>query len=176
MSVTNKSSLLSNEHAIPTSKEITFLSLFVLQNLALFGYAGMNSCGKVILSHRDDNQGVTLWEYSLFRSIFLTVASWFFVRKSPAEQRWQVPDQHRKWLVWRSLVGFTTFFLLTIPLSLIPLSVFQAVLSTTPFWIAIISLCVLSKRIEGYKWLTMLVAYCGILITCTSNPAKAGKY
>jgi drug/metabolite transporter (DMT)-like permease len=45
-----------------------------------------------------------------------------------------------------------------------------------PFWIAIISLIALKKQIEGYKWVTMLIAYCGIMITCTSNPTSEGKY
>lgn len=51
-----------------------------------------------------------------------------------------------------------------LPLELIPLSVYQAVLNTQPFWIALISWTALKAKVYKSDLIAMLVAYSGILI------------
>lgn len=152
---------------------MSFVNLFMTLNLAMICYTGMNSCGKEILS-QTDNTGINLWEFSFFRSLFLTLTAALLIKRKNKEV-FYIPPECYGLLFYRCLVGFCTFFLLTVPLRLIPLSVFQSVLSTVPFWIALLSFIMFKQKVECYKWITMIVAYVGIIIVSWATPSKTGS-
>lgn len=141
------------------------MTLFILLNLCLFSYTCMNSFGKVVLL-----SGTTVTEFSLFRSAFLTLISYLMIKTKPGLSLGDVPKSNRKMLAFRSFIGTVTFFVITIPVGLIPLSVMQSVLSTVPFWIAAIQMLFFGEKVVWYLWLAMIVAYIGIVIVSTSAP------
>lgn len=149
-------------------KPLTFPQLFVMLNCCLILYTIMNTLGKDILS-LPDGRALTFLEFSLFRSAYVTVTAFAMVRYKKISLT-DVPRSTLGVLVFRCVTGLVTFIICAVPLSMIPLAVYQAVLSTTPFWIGVVSLLWLKISVKWYQWVAMIVSYSGIIVISCATP------
>jgi drug/metabolite transporter (DMT)-like permease len=100
----------------------------------LIAYAGMQALGKDILSK---DVPVTFIEFSLFRSLFLTITAYMMMNKAGRRAN-DVPADCVNPLIFRSLVGIATFLIVTISLKMLPISIYTIILSTSPFFVGVL--------------------------------------
>ena len=80
---------------------------------------------------------ISYLEFSFFRSVFLTITAQMMMSQYDIKMR-DVPKDCVNILIFRCLVGVTTFIITTISLKMLPLSIYQLILSTNPFFTAIL--------------------------------------
>ena len=124
-------SLIEPEQPTDKIKPFSSSSLFVMINCALICYAAMNTLGKIILTKPEGF--VNAMEFCFFRSVFLCLTSYKIMARY-GKKATDVPLDCRAGLILRSLVGVLTFIVVTVALSMIPLSIYTIVLSTTPLF------------------------------------------
>ena len=115
-------------------------NLFLLMNVVLICYTISNAYTKELTNGPD---ALSFLEFCVYRSFMQALISAIMVvianRSSKTKQSLcTVPKDCRIALISRCLVGTATFYLTSIPLKLIPISIYQAVLCTIPLWTGIV--------------------------------------
>ena len=90
-------------------------------NLALISYTAMMGLGKDVLSL--ETNPITSIEFSFFRSFFLMLTSYILLGQYNLKVM-DVPKSCIVPLVFRCIIGTTTFIVITVSLQLLPLTIY----------------------------------------------------
>lgn len=109
--------------------------------------------------------GVDPLEMSCFRSMF-NCATIFVLMRLKYEKRVfdEVPRRFYKSLVIRSLSGTSAFICMTYGVSFLPITIFQTLFYTMPFFIAILSYFILKDKFVRVELGAMVFCFVGVII------------
>lgn len=106
------------------------------------------------------NESLPLWQLFVLRSAIILPVLIFIARRRGVE----VSHVFRPWVLLRSLIVVAMYVAFYAALPVLDLAVVAGVYYTAPLWIVLFSAIFLQVSVTRWQILTMLVAFCGVLI------------
>ena len=150
------------------------LKIFLLVNVSLLCWTIVNMQSKEILNVDPPSGSISICEICFLRAVIHFLASLVLLKLTEKKIE-KVPQDCVPTLILRSVIGTVTFFISIVPVQLIQLSIYQAVLCTIPFWVGILQYFWLKIPVTLTQVLSFLVAYTGIIIINFGRPDAFGK-
>lgn len=139
-------------------KAIFFMNLFAISatiQAALFKYVAKD--------------GVSVIEFSFFRNVFIGGIASFQVCYKKTNPFVGFPKALIKDLLIRSWAGQTTFALLNLSVTMLPMGTAMIIFQMNPFWIAILACILLRERIRLIEIVGIIVCFGGVIMIATSK-------
>jgi drug/metabolite transporter (DMT)-like permease len=110
-------------------------------------------------------EGVDPLEMSCFRSMFNCITIYLLMKfKYEKSVILEVPKELYKPMVIRSLAGTTAFISMTYGVSYLPITIFETLFYTMPFFISIMSYYILKEQFSKVEHGAMVLCFIGVVI------------
>jgi drug/metabolite transporter (DMT)-like permease len=118
--------------------------------------------------------GVDPFEMSCFRTIFNCCVTYIVMTFRYKKSMFEVPRRLYATLMCRSQAGMLGFIAMTYAISYLPVSIFNTLLNTCPFFISILSYFVLNEKLQKIELLAMMISFIGV-ITLVNTKTEASE-
>ena len=95
----------------------------------------------------DNYNGIDPFEMSCFRTLFNCTSTFFIMTFKYGRKCTDVPKHLYGYLLLRSVFGMLGFIALTFSIAYLPISIFNTLLNTTPFFTSIVSYYILGETL-----------------------------
>ena len=137
------------------------LKIFLIVNLFQISYTILLSLVKDMTTKRN----VGVFEFAFFRSLINMFMSYQVVRHFNVSLYDGVPENHRPFMLVRSVAGTIGFIAYTTSPMYIPIGVFQVIFNLSLFIVAIMAWCLLKEKITLFEIFAMFAAFYGVYLT-----------
>ena len=113
--------------------------------------------------------GVDPLELSCLRTCFNCVTTFLIMTLWYKHHPREFPSHLVKFMASRSFIGMIAFVSMTYGVGYLPISIFQIMTNTSPFFISIASYFILSEKLKKREFIGIIFAFIGVIIIVTNK-------
>ena len=108
--------------------------------------------------------GIDPFEMSYFRTIFNCTTTFFVMKFKYGKNCTEVPKKLYFYLFLRSMFGMAGFVALTFSIAYLPISIFNTILNTGPFYVSILSYYILGEVLKKREFGGMVICFLAVCL------------